>query len=178
MKNASLSSRPESWHVTQIGFEHPTFSGRVGFRPNQAWNFGLSASEGPYFRPGSGTDVAARPRYRRLSRIRSRSGWVSPGTICNYGRNFTRRVSRFRRSGNADTFAYYVEAKYKFTPQLFGALRWNQQLFSNVNDGDGGRVRWSQDSGADRHCGYLPFYVAYPAEAAIQFSTGNHWPGQ
>ncbi len=47
--------------------------------------------------------------------------------------------------GNADTFAYYIEAKYKFTPQLFGALRWNQQLFSNVNDGYGSHVRWSQD---------------------------------
>jgi predicted porin len=51
------------------------------------------------------------------------------------------------RVGHADTFAYYVEAKYKFTPQLFGALRWNQQLFGNVNDGYGGRVRWSQDLG-------------------------------
>src|SRR6266545_3740858 len=50
MKNASLSSRPESWNVTENGFEHPTFSGRVGFRPNEAWNFGFSASEGPYFR--------------------------------------------------------------------------------------------------------------------------------
>ena len=31
--------------------------------------------------------------------------------------------------GNADTFAYYLEGKYKFTPQFFAALRWNQQLF-------------------------------------------------
>src|SRR6266566_7326874 len=51
MKNSSLSSRPESWNVTEVGFEHPTFSGRIAFRPNQTWNFGLSASEGPYFRP-------------------------------------------------------------------------------------------------------------------------------
>src|SRR5205809_2476468 len=50
MKNASLSSRPESWHVTERGFEDPTFSGRAGFRPNEAWNFGFSASEGAYFR--------------------------------------------------------------------------------------------------------------------------------
>src|SRR6059036_1748945 len=49
MKNASLSSRPESWLVTENGFENPTFSSRVGFRPNEAWNFGFSASEGPYF---------------------------------------------------------------------------------------------------------------------------------
>src|SRR5947207_776001 len=49
------------------------------------------------------------------------------------------------RVGDADTFAYYFEAKYKFTPQLFGALRWNQQLFSNIPDGAGGQVHWSQD---------------------------------
>src|SRR5881275_1722550 len=42
MKNASLSSRPESWYVTENGFENPTFSSRVGFRPNEAWNFGFS----------------------------------------------------------------------------------------------------------------------------------------
>src|SRR5581483_10583413 len=36
MKNTSLSSRPESWNVTESGFEHPTFSGRAGFRPNEA----------------------------------------------------------------------------------------------------------------------------------------------
>ena len=48
MKNAALASRPESWSVTQVGFEHPTFNGRAGFRPNEMWNLGFSASAGPY----------------------------------------------------------------------------------------------------------------------------------
>ena len=47
--------------------------------------------------------------------------------------------------GDADTFAYYLEAKYKFTPQLFGAMRWNQQLFGTVPDVAGGSVRWGCD---------------------------------
>lgn len=47
--------------------------------------------------------------------------------------------------GNADTFAYYLEGKYKFTPQLFGAVRWNQQLFATVPDGAGGSARWGRD---------------------------------
>ena len=47
--------------------------------------------------------------------------------------------------GNADTFAYYIEAKYKFTPQLFGALRWNQQVYSSVPDGSGGTSPWGND---------------------------------
>jgi hypothetical protein len=145
MKNASLSSRPESWHVTQVGFENPTFSGRAGFRPNQAWNFGLSASEGPYFRPEAeqtlppGRDIGD---YREFVLGQDISfAWHHLQLWAEF------YEARFQvpRVGDADTFAYYIEAKYKFTPQLFGALRWNQQLFANVNDGYGGRIRWSQD---------------------------------
>ena len=147
MKNASLSSRPESWYVTENGFENPTFSGRAGFRPNQAWNFGFSASEGPYFRreaeptlpPGRdiddyrefvlGQDVSFAWRHLQL--------WAE----------FYEARFEVPRVGNADTFAYYIEAKYKFTPQLFGAIRWNQQLFSTISDGYGHNVNWSPDLG-------------------------------
>jgi predicted porin len=47
--------------------------------------------------------------------------------------------------GNADTLAYYVEAKYKFTPNFSAALRWNQQLFNTVPDGMGGMPSWGSD---------------------------------
>jgi hypothetical protein len=147
MKNASLSSRPESWNVTETGFENPTFSTRVGFRPNEAWNFGLSASEGPYFRreaeptlpPGRdiddyrefvlGQDVSFAWRHLQV--------WAE----------FYEVRFEVPRVGDADTFAYYVEAKYKFTPQFFGALRWNQQFFGTISDGAGQSVRWSEDLG-------------------------------
>jgi hypothetical protein len=145
MKNASLSSRPESWNVTEIGFEHPTFSGRVGFRPNQAWNFGFSASEGPYFRPEAEQTL---PRGRDIGDYRE----FVLGQDISFAWHHLQLWAEFYEArfevptvGNADTFAYYVEAKYKFTPQLFGAVRWNQQLFTNVNDGYGDHVRWSQD---------------------------------
>ena len=49
--------------------------------------------------------------------------------------------------GDADTFAYYIEVKYKFTPQLFAAVRWNQQLFSTIDNGAGAREQWSPDLG-------------------------------
>ena len=48
------------------------------------------------------------------------------------------------RIGNADTFSYYFEAKYKITSQLFGALRWNQQLFGTIRDEDE-RAKWGND---------------------------------
>src|SRR5881397_3911828 len=147
MKNASLSSRPESWNVTEQGFDNPTFSGRVGFRPNEAWNFGLSASEGPYFRreaestlpPGRDIDDYREFVFGQDASFawRHLQVWVE----------FYEARFQVPRVGNADTFAYYIEAKYKFTPQLSGAIRWNQQLFGNINNGYGQNVRWSQDLG-------------------------------
>ena len=147
MKNASLSSRPESWLITENGFENPTFSGRIGFRPNEAWNFGFSASEGPYFRreaeptlpPGRDIDD-----YREFVLGQDASfAWHHLQVWAEF------YEARFEvpRVGNADTFAYYIEAKYKFTPQFFGALRWNQQLFGTVSDGYGHDVHWSADLG-------------------------------
>jgi hypothetical protein len=145
MKNASLSSRPESWNVTETGFDHPTFSGRLGFRPNQIWNFGLSASDGPYFRPEAEQTL---PPGRSIGDYRE----FVLGQDASFAWHHLQLWAEFYearfdvpRVGDADTFAYYFEAKYKFTPQLFGALRWNQQLFSNISDGAGGQVRWSQD---------------------------------
>jgi len=145
MKNASLSSRPESWNVTETGFDHPTFSGRIGFRPNQIWNFGLSASDGPYFRPEAEQTL---PPGRSIGDYRE----FVLGQDALFAWHHLQLWAEFYearfevpRVGDADTFAYYFEAKYKFTPQLFGALRWNQQLFSNIPDGAGGQVRWSQD---------------------------------
>jgi hypothetical protein len=147
MKNASLSSRPESWLITENGFENPTFSSRVGFRPNEAWNFGVSASEGPYFRreaeptlpPGHDIDD-----YREFVLGQDASfAWHHLQVWAEF------YEARFEvpHVGDADTFAYYIEAKYKFTPQFFGAVRWNQQLFGNVNDGFGHNVQWSPDLG-------------------------------
>src|SRR5213596_3320136 len=134
MKNASLSSRPESWNVTETGFEHPTFSGRVAFRPNQIWNFGLSASEGPYFRSEAESTL---PPGRSIGDYRE----FVLGQDVSFAWHHLQLWAEFYearfevpRVGDADTFAYYLEAKYKFTPQIFSALRWNQQLFGNIDN--------------------------------------------
>jgi hypothetical protein len=145
MKNASLSSRPESWYITENGFDNPTFSGRIGFRPNEGWNFGFSSSEGPYFRREAeptlppGRDIGD---YREFVLGQDASfAWRHLQVWAEF------YEARFEipNVGDADTFAYYLEAKYKFMPQLFGAIRWNQQLFSTISNGYGGQERWSPD---------------------------------
>jgi hypothetical protein len=145
MKNASLSSRPESWDATEIGFNHPTFSGRVGFRPNPMWKLGVSASTGPYFRPEASPTL---PGGRGIGEYHERVFGQDIGFAWHHWQLWAEVYeARFDvpRVGNADTVAYYLEAKYKFAPQLFGALRWNQQVFCTVPDGQGGRAPWGHD---------------------------------
>src|SRR5204862_2927930 len=138
MKNASLSSRPESWYITENGFENPTFSSRLGFRPNEAWNFGFSGSEGPYFRREAEPTL---PPGRDIDDYRE----FVLGQDVSFAWHHLQLWAEFYEArfevptvGNADTFAYYIEAKYKFTPQFFGAIRWNQQLFGMISHGIGG----------------------------------------
>jgi hypothetical protein len=145
VKNASLSSRPESWSITRMGFDHPTVSGRVGFRPNQMWAFGFSASDGAYFRPEA---AASLPMGRNIGDYHQRviSQDISfAWRHLQFWAEFYEARFEVPRFGNADTFAYYFEAKYKFTPQLFGALRWNQQFFNDVPDGSGREMPWGND---------------------------------
>jgi hypothetical protein len=147
MKNSSLSSRPESWSATEIAFENPDFNARFGFRPSQMWNFGLSVSDGAYFRPEAEGTL---PRGRDVDDYRE----LVLGQDASFAWHHLQLWAEFYearfqvpRVGDADTFAYYLEAKYKFMPQLFGALRWNQQLFGTVSNGAGGSIRWSQNLG-------------------------------
>ena len=148
LKNAALSSRPESWDLTDAGFEHPTFNGRLGFRPSYAWNVGLSASTGSYLRPEIKPPLA---RGHSIDDYRQILFGQDIGFAWRHWQlwvEFYEARFEIPTVGNVDTFSYYAEAKYKFTPQLFGALRWNQQFFSRLGEGDipWGRDIWRADS--------------------------------
>lgn len=155
IKNSALASRPESWDATRIGFQHPTVNARLGFRPNQIWNFGFSASDGPYFRPDAEPTL---PRGRDIGDYHEKLLAQDISFAWHHLQIWAEfHEARFElpRLGNADTFGYFLEAKYKITPQLFGAIRWNQQFFDEVPNGIGGRVPWSQDiSRLDLALGY------------------------
>src|SRR2546430_13304757 len=112
-------------------FPYTTLFRSLGFRPNEAWNLGFSASEGPYFRREAETTL---PPGRDIGDYREFVLGQDAGFAWRHVQVWVEFYEvRFEvpRVGNADTFAYYVEAKYKFTPQFFGAIRWNQQLFGD-----------------------------------------------
>ena len=175
MKNAALASRPESWNATDIGFEHPTFTGRVGLRPNMSWNLGFSASSGPYLSPEAKPTL---PVGRGLGDYRQSVLGQDLGFAWRHWQLWAEVYeARFDvpQVGNADTMAYYLEAKYKFTPQLFGALRWNEQLFATVQDGQDGHAPWGRDLWrADAAIGCR--FTAH-TQLKLQYSLQHESPG-
>jgi hypothetical protein len=144
VKNASLSAKPESWNLDNDAWAHPTVSARVGFRPDMMWNFGLSASSGVYLRPSAAPTVQAG---YGLGDYREEVLAQDLSFAWHYWQVWVEAFeTRFKVPGvgDADTFSYYAEAKYKFTPQFFAAVRWNQQTFGTI-DHNGVPAQWGRD---------------------------------
>jgi hypothetical protein len=189
VKNTSLSSRPGTWSPTDTQWQNPTYSGRLGYTPNEMWSLGVSASAGTYLQPGAEpTLLPGRNLDQYLEIVLGQDIGFAWHHVQLWAEAYEARFE-IPGIGNADTEAYYVEAKYKFTPQFFGALRWNQQVFSSFVDSAGQDLRWSRnvwrlDVGPGyRFSAYTQVKVQYSIEhqdadsliwgqmAAVQFTT-------
>lgn len=171
MKNNALASRPEYWSATDRGFSHPMYSGHIDIRPNEMWNVGLSASSGPYLASEAaetlppGRDIGDYNEKVLAQDISFAWHHLQFWAECYEARFEVPRI------GNADILAYYLEAKYKFAPQFYGALRWNQELYGTVTD-DGEQVPWGNDVWrVDAALGYR--FTDY-VQLKVQYSLSRH----
>ncbi len=145
VKNAALSSRPETWDATQTRWQHPTFSGRLGYRPNEMWTLGISASNGPYLRPIAGSTLGAGHGlgdYREI--LIGQDVAFAWHHVQVWAEMYETRFTN-PRVRDLDTVAYYGEVKYKLTPRFSAALRWNQQFYSAVPDPGVGTIPWGRN---------------------------------
>jgi hypothetical protein len=71
------------------------------------------------------------------------------------------------RRSIAGTFTCFVETKYKLPPNLFAAVRSNQQLFDTVPDGAGGTALGAEHLPRGHRAG-LALHAPYATQAAIQ----------
>jgi len=145
LKHAAISSRPETWDAREVNGRHPFWSGRVGFRPNAMWDLGASAGSGPYLLPSAGPSLVPgfglgdyRQTFVAHDVVFAWRHWQAWAEVF---------ASRFviPKVGEADTLAYYFEGKYKFTPQLAGAVRWNEQRYGRIPF-QNRRVTWGRDT--------------------------------
>ena len=184
MKNGALASRPESWDVTRVGFDRPTVSGRLGWRPNDSWNVGFSASDGAFFR------AEAESTFPPGTDIGDFHQTVFAQDVSYVHRHFQLwaefHETRFEipRLGDGCTFGYFLEAKYKFTPQFFGAIRWNQQFFNDVFNGLDATVQFAPDisrfeiAAAYRFTAHTQLKLEYYAEDENERDLAHNFAAQ
>jgi hypothetical protein len=145
VKSGSLSSRPTQWGASEVDFSHPTFSGEISYHPSPTWNFGVSGSSGSYLQ----SSAVGLPPGRNIGDYRE----IVFGQDFEYAWHHLQiwaeiYEARFENPwvGNPTVVAYYAEAKYKFTPQFSGAIRWNQEAFGKIEEPGAGPVRWGRDT--------------------------------
>ena len=179
-KNAALSSRPHEWDPRVRGWDDPTASLHLAWHPRPAWAVGASFSSGPYLRDESARTLAPgqAPGDFRQSVVGADASyaWRHLEVWAEFfASRFEVPIRRRATSIDADTAAYYVETRYRLTPRLFAALRWNQQFFGEVPDGQGGERSWDRDVWrADAAVGWR---VARPLQAKLQYAFGRQAGG-
>jgi hypothetical protein len=144
VKNTGPASRPESWTVERVGFSQPSLNVRVGFRPDVRWNLGFSASDSAYLLPVAAPTLPAghdRGDYRE--RLLGQDIGFEWHHLQVWAELYESEFD-VPRVGLARSVAGYIETKYKITPQFFGALRINRQVFSDVST-PAGEVPWGAD---------------------------------
>jgi hypothetical protein len=168
VKNGSLSSRPEYWGPEKMDWEYPTFSGRLSYRPSVMWDLGLSASSGTYLMPAARWSLAPGAGFGDYRQT------VIAQDISFAWRHLQVWAEAFQCRfevpgvGNADVYAYYIEAKYKFAPQVSAALRWNQQWYGKLRDAQRGAVRWGRN--IDRLDAALTYRFSHAVQLKGQIS--------
>ena len=144
LKNTGLAAQPYQWQKTDWSWHRPNLDARVGFQPNEMWNLGVSVSDGDYLDQAA---ASALPPGENRHNYRE---WVLAQDLRFAWHRFQfwaeAATARFQipRVAEVSTFTYYLEAKYKFTPQFFAAVRWNQQHFGSVTDSSGQDVAWGR----------------------------------
>ena len=138
----ALSSRPETWNEMQ--FSRPTFTTRLGWRPDAMWALGISGSVGPYLNPEAESSLPAGTNLRDFDQIVFGADAAWSWHAWQVSGEFIFNRFQVPIAGNADVFSWYVETKYQITPHLFAAARWNQQVYNQINTTTGPQ-NWDND---------------------------------
>jgi hypothetical protein len=136
LKNASLASLPTDWTENEFIPSRPTFNAEISYQPSPMWNFGLSTSVSGAVDFQTYTESAGFTRHRYREQFIGEDFEFAWHHWQLWAEAYEARFA-IEGTGHADVLGYYVEAKYKFAPQFFAAVRWNQEIYGDVKGYDG-----------------------------------------
>ncbi len=168
VKNASLSSRPDDWTLGQRDFgDGPTTTARARWRPNHAWSFGASYSQGAYLRERAASALAPGEDIDQFEQ-------QTAGIDISYAHRRVQIWSELIHSqfevpnvGDVAVTSAFAEVRYKAAPQIWVAGRLSQSRFDDV-DGQS----W------DRNVQAADVALGYRFSPRVQGKLQYRWIGQ
>ena len=140
--NSAVSSRPEEWNDDM---SLPNYATRITYAPSAKWNYGISASWGPYLRDQikglpAGKQVEDFKQFILGADLRySYRDWEVFAEV------YLNRFEVPNVNDDVDSLSYYIEPKYKINSRWFVAARWNQQLYRKINVPGAGEQDYDND---------------------------------
>ena len=124
IKSHALSSRSTIWD--EIDFNQPTWTGRLGYRPSVATNYDLSISQGPYLQDRVASLLSARQDIDDFDQLTIGGDLAWARGHFQLWTEIIYSSFEVPNIGQVETIAYYLEAKYKWSPRVYTAVRWGQ----------------------------------------------------
>ena len=161
VKNAAISSRPETWDALEEGFTtDPTFTGRFAWHPTPEWTLGLSHSRGPYLPDATQRLLPADQGVNDYAQTTTALDLTFERRQLQLWAEVMRSTFEVPRVGDADLVTAFVEVRYKVAPRWWLAGRWNRTMFDEV---EGSTRSW------DRHLTRIDIGVGFRQDANLLF---------
>ena len=121
--------------------------GRLGVRPTFGLKIGTSYAYGPYLSSAEGPFTLPVP-VKTEDFKQFAVGFdleYSRGYFMLYAEYVKNKWDALIEEDRLENSSWYIEAKYKLTPRLYFAFRYDQMIFNKISDGKGNRVAWDYD---------------------------------
>ena len=146
IKNNAPSSSPADWnpwnHFYATGLN---YGGRLGWRPTMDWNLGVSASTGPYLNPDAQGMTGGNSWYDYNQNVIGMDASWAQGPLQLWGEGWWSSFDIPGGVGTVSLWSYFLESKWKFATGWWLSTRWNQQIYGEIANPNGGYTPWGND---------------------------------
>ena len=144
IKSHGLSSRPDRWEDWDLG--EPSLEGRVSWEPSARWTFGTSFARGPWL---GGEALPTLPQGSEVGDFPQTSAGIDAAFVHGHlqirGELVYSEFDLPLDDDDAEVLSWYLEGRYRISPSLYAALRYNHQVFNTIGLGGGRSTAWDND---------------------------------
>ena len=142
--NTAPASWVFQWPLHAGDFRDPNYYLRLSYAVDASWTVGTSLSRGPYDRQDAAGIPAGKDTGDFPQTLAGVDVQYAIGAVEVFAEAYWTQIQA-PLVDNLELWSWYVEAKYKILPGLFGAVRLAQMIFGSIDDASGVSHQWDRN---------------------------------